>query len=135
MGVLLFIIAVILVGLLFGFSVLTEFVFNLITFRWKSGIKETNLFFERMAVSLDMFGNVACRRFLNLTMSKRKVTLFGEYGQTVSYVLGMLARQEQLTWLGKFVVWLLNLIDTDHCEKAIESQRIQDLKALDRLNG
>lgn len=135
MGILLFIVAVVLVSALFGLSVLTEIAFNIITFRWKSGLKETNIFFERMAVSLDMFGNVSCRRFLQLTMTNKPIYLFGEYGQTVSYILGMNSRINNLTWFGKFIVWVLDKIDKNHCEKAIESQRIQDLKAIERLEN
>ena len=133
MGFILFLIAVILVGLLFVLSVLIEVVFNIITLKWKTGLKESNYFFERMAVSLDMFGNVACRRFLQLTMTKKGLVKFGEYGQTVSYVLGMSVND--LTWFGKFIVWVLDKIDKDHCNKAIEAQRLQDLKAIERLNG
>ena len=133
MGVLLFFIAVILVGALFIISVLTEVIFNIITFKWKTGLKESSYFFERMAVSLDMFGNVACRRFLQLTMTKKGLVKFGEYGQTVSYVLGM--SEKDLTLFGRFIVWVLDKIDKDHCQKAIESQRLQDLKAIERLNA
>ena len=135
MGVLLFFIAVILVGALFIISVLTEVIFNIITFKWKTGLKESNYFFERMAVSLDMFGNVACRRFLQLTMTKKGVVSFGEYGQTVSYVLGMSYNVKDLSLFGRFIYWVLDLIDKDHCNKAIESQRLQDLKAIERLNA
>lgn len=85
-----------------------------------------------MAVSLDMFGNVVNARFLQLTMTKKGGYLFGEYGQTVSFVLGMNARTKKLTWFGRFIVWVLDKLDKNHCEKAIESQRIQDLKAVNR---
>lgn len=135
MGFILFIVAVVLVSALFIIGVLTEILFSIITLRWKKGIKEANKFFLRMAVSLDMFGNVVNARFLQLTMTKKGGYLFGEYGQTVSFVLGMNARTKKLTWFGRFIVWVLDKLDKNHCEKAIESQRIQDLKALKRLNG
>lgn len=135
MGFILFFIAVILVGTLFIVSVLVEVVFNIVTFKWKTGLKESDVFFERMAVSLDMFGNVSCRRFLQLTMTKKGLVKFGEYGQTVSYILGMSALSNDLTLFGRFIVWILDKLDKDHCNKAIESQRVQDLKAIERLNA
>lgn len=135
MGVLLFIVAVILVSALFIVGVLTEVIFSIVTLRWKKGLKEANNFFLRMAVSLDMFGNVVNARFLQLTMTKKPIYLFGEYGETVSFVLGMNAKVNNLTWFGRFIVWVLDKLDKDHCKKAIDSQRIQDLKALKRLNG
>ena len=46
--------------------------------------------------------------------------MFGNPDETISSVLGKNQRDNTLTLLGKLIVWVLNMVDENHSEKAIE---------------
>ncbi len=77
----------------------------------------------RMAKSIDQFGNVVCEHLFNVTLIKKGGYKFGNEDVTISHVLGMNKKINTLTITGKLLSDLLNLIEKDHVEKAIEYER------------
>ena len=74
----------------------------------------------RMAKSIDQLGNVVCEHFFNVTLIKKNGYKFGNEDVTISHVLGMNEKADTLSFAGKMLAWLLNTIDKDHNQKAIE---------------
>ena len=86
----------------------------------------------KTAIDLDKFGNRNFRTFLNVTMTKPKVKMwdserfmiiepykFGNVNETISSALGKNQRDGTLSWFGKFIAFVLDKIDKDHCKKSI----------------
>jgi len=82
---------------------------------------DTYLF--QIAKSIDQHGNVVCAELFNLTLIKRKGYKFGDMDKTISYALGRNAETKTLTYLGKKVCKLLDIIEKDHVKKAVEYER------------
>jgi len=76
--------------------------------------------FGDLAISIDMAGNVLLRRPMNLWLKKDNGYKFGNTKDTISYVLGKNEESKTLTQFGRSVCWLLNLLEKDHCKKAVE---------------
>lgn len=91
------------------------FVFQVVTTLFKS----INKYLFTIAKSIDQLGNVVCADLLNYTMIKGGYR-FGNEDVTISHVLGMNKKLNTLTYTGKLLSKLLNLIEKDHVEKAIE---------------
>ncbi|MCZ2338182.1 MAG: hypothetical protein LC127_08260 [Chitinophagales bacterium] len=80
----------------------------------------SNRYLFKIAKSIDQLGNVVCESFFNLILIKDdSLSPFGNEDKTISTVLGLNKRLNNLTWLGKALERLLNLIDKNHVEKAI----------------
>jgi hypothetical protein len=77
----------------------------------------------QIAKSIDQHGNLVCAELFNLTLIKRKGYRFGDMDKTISYALGRNAETKTLTYLGKKVCNLLNVIEKDHVKKAVEYER------------
>ena len=67
MGLILFIVSLILVGIVTAISFVVTPIYYIITFKWKNGSKQLNKWFGLMALSFDQFGNVTCKKVLDLT--------------------------------------------------------------------
>jgi hypothetical protein len=74
----------------------------------------------RMAKSIDQFGNVVCEHLFNATLIKKNGYKFGNEDVTISHVLGKNEQTGTLSLLGRLLSRLLNRIDKDHNQKAIE---------------
>jgi len=72
-----------------------------------------------LAKSIDMAGNVLLRKPMNMWLKKEDGYQFGNPKETISYVLGMNELYHKLTGAGRSLCWILNLIDKNHCQKAI----------------
>ena len=82
----------------------------------------TTKFFVGIAIALDQVGNVAFGGFFNWLFLKDPVTFaFGNTHETVSEVLGWNQTVENLNRKGKLMVSILNVIEKDHCLKAMTS--------------
>jgi len=92
------------------------FIFKIIVTLFK-GI---NRYLFTIAKSIDQLGNVVCADLFNYTMIKKKGYKFGNEDVTISHVLGMNEKTNTLSFAGKGLAWLLNTIDKDHNQKAIE---------------
>jgi hypothetical protein len=154
MGFILFIISVILTSLFFAVSLVFNPIYYIITFKWKTGVKQLNNYFKRLAISIDQFGNGATSEILNKILLKRSSEEFipsyklnqefiderdifgfpfGDMDLTVSYVIGVNKYLNNLTLIGKLIERILNLLDRNHVEKALESQYQSDRKSRKRL--
>lgn len=132
MGLVLFCIAVILTTILTFVSFVFTPIYYIVTFKWKKGLNELDRWFFKLALSVDQFGNVSCAKFLQVTMSKSGHK-FGNEDDTVSYVLGRLKYQDDLTWFGRVVVLILDVIENDHVEMAVDKKIEADKEATKRL--
>ena len=77
-------------------------------------------YFKSSAVSLDRFGNFEFRTLFNLTLKKKGGYEFGNFEETISSALGKNQRNGTLTRTGKVLVWILDLIEKEHCKKSIK---------------
>ena len=93
-------------------------VYSLITFRLS--LKQLGRYWFVMAVSVDQLGNVVMGTLFNDILIRKYGHKFGDEDQTVSMVLGVNKKMGTLTKLGKLIADILNFIDKDHVEKAIE---------------
>ena len=77
-------------------------------------------YFRSTAVNIDRFGNREFRALFNKMLIKENGYKFGDIRETISSVLGKNQRDDTLSKWGKVLVWILDLIDKNHCEKSIE---------------
>lgn len=76
-------------------------------------------YFRSTAVNIDKFGNREFRKLWNLTLRTENGYKFGNPDETISSALGKNERDGTLSKAGKVLVWILNVIDKDHCKKSI----------------
>lgn len=136
MGLILFIVSLILVGLVTAISFVVTPIYYIVTLKFISGSKQLDKWFGLMALSFDQFGNVTCSKVLNLTMlnkhPERLPMGFGDEDDTVSYVLAINEKRDTLSLFGKFIVKVLNFLDKNHMDKAINNKREKDEDAVFR---
>lgn len=77
----------------------------------------TAQFFKAMAISVDLFGNVAYSGLFNRYLLIDGKYLFGSPYETISEVLGWAQHYNDLTKGGKILVSILDFLDKNHCEK------------------
>ena len=78
-------------------------------------------YFKSSAVNLDRFGNSEFRTLFNLTLRKKEGYKFGNMEETISSALGKNQQNGTLTRTGKALVWILDLLDRNHCKKSIKT--------------
>lgn len=77
-------------------------------------------YFLSIAITVDILGNIVCASVFNLVLIKQSSAhKFGVERKTVSKVLGYNELHGTLTKLGRGLVAILNLIEENHCQKAI----------------
>nr|DAU65239.1 MAG TPA: hypothetical protein [Caudoviricetes sp.] len=76
-------------------------------------------YFRYSAINIDKFGNSEFRTLFNLALITKEGYKFGNANETISSTLGKNEIAGTLSFVGRALVWLLNLIDKDHCKKAI----------------
>jgi hypothetical protein len=81
-----------------------------------------NKYWKSIALSIDQLGNVICQHLFNLTLIKKDGYKFGDMDQTISYVLGRNWVDGTLTQTGALLSRILNRLDKDHLDKAIEKE-------------
>ena len=90
----------------------------MITF--KLSFKKLGNYWFIMAISVDQLGNVVMSSLFNDILIKKYGHKFGDEDETVSMVLGVNKATGTLTKLGKLIADILNKIEHNHVEKAIE---------------
>lgn len=93
------------------------------TFKWKSGIKQLNLWFYEQALIVDIYANVMLGAPMNYFMVKKGSDYFpfgGRDRDTLSYVIAMNQQRGTLSRHGRFWAWFLDFVDKDHLNKAIK---------------
>ena len=106
--------------LLFPLGLLITFVINLYKRRWKFSFKRLDRQFLSIATSVDTSGNVICKDLFNLVLIQKGGYQFGNRKETISSALGKNQRDNTLTKAGKFVVFVLDKIEDNHCLKSID---------------
>lgn len=120
MGVLWFIVSLLLSPIILPIGMIFGFYKKCVNNSFKQAVKDIDNKFMSLAVSVDKFGNVACAELFNSVLIKRSKFLFGNHRQTISHVLGVNARSNNLTVTGRYLVKVLDTIDTNHSVKSIE---------------
>jgi hypothetical protein len=102
--------------LLFVVSVVLYFVLTIINFF----LVRSKDYFLDTAATVDRYGNRDLRKLWNSTLIRKESQHhFGNIDETISSVLGKNQREKTLTYTGKFLAWILDTIDKDHCKKSI----------------
>jgi hypothetical protein len=74
-----------------------------------------------IALGIDQLGNVICAKLFNLTLIyPSSIHKFGNEDETISGVIGKNKRLNTLTFVGRLLDMLLDIIDKNHSIKAIE---------------
>lgn len=119
-GLFLFLVSTILALVLYPIG----FIYSTLTHIFRFGWVETDKYLFRCAIATDQHGNTFLAKLFNDTLIKSKngVTSykFGYQKETISSVLGKNKVLGTLTKLGKFLDWILHILDTDHSIKSIE---------------
>lgn len=110
-GILLTFTALILFMVLAPFGILWQVITNL---------KGVNKYFFKIAVCIDQSGNVVCSKLLDVVMIKSSGHKFGNEDETISSVIGKNHQSNTLTYCGWGLYHLLNKIEKNHSENAIE---------------
>lgn len=112
MGFFLLVISIVLAILLFPIG----WLYTIVTLRAKPN--RLNDYAKAIAISIDQLGNVVLSNLFNDILIKRGGYPFGDPDETISKVLGVNKRLNNLTHLGKWLSNTLNKIDPYHVEKA-----------------
>jgi len=92
-----------------------------ILFSKELGMKDLKKYFEGIAVSYDQTANAENGILYNdIMITKMSLNVFGFPDETLSSVFGKNKRSKTLTKFGSIWSTLLNKIEKDHVEKAIE---------------
>lgn len=119
MGFILYIISVCLQIILIPIGVVYGLCYSFYDTHIIDGFKHANSKFKKMAIGTDVYGNVYMEELLNTTLiTKSALHKFGEYGITISAVLGHNQYHNTLTGTGKAIAFILDKIEKDHCLKA-----------------
>tara|TARA_R110000824_G_scaffold308292_3_gene495804 strand:+ start:180 stop:563 length:384 start_codon:yes stop_codon:yes gene_type:complete len=125
MGHVLLIIAIFLLYLLLPVTYLYMVIRTLVSRKPKKFLK---LWAGKTARSLDVLFNVIGADMLTDILIKEGGYKFGNKKETISSVIGKNHRIDTLTVFGKFLRWLLDKIEKDHCRDAINDELSNTLK-------
>jgi hypothetical protein len=115
MGFLLFIISLVLRRVLEPFMYLYGSIVALYKGEWSQ-------YNQDLAISIDQYGNGLSRYLFNqVLLKKNPVHKFGNIDETISSVIGKNKIAGTLTWLGKIVDIMLELLDQNHSINAIDN--------------
>ena len=116
MGLILFIVAIVLMFLVYPIGY--AFMWFKALFTWN--LKELNTFHLKLAIEIDELGNLMFKDLFNITLKTKDGYKFGNDEETVSSCLGKNKQLGTLTWLGYYLALLLNRVDKNHVEKSIK---------------
>lgn len=119
----LFIVSIILTILLFIPNIL-HFLYS---FRWGSVIRRTQVYFLSSALAIDIMDNTMYKNLLNDWFIKKNSYKFGVRGESVSSALGKNQCIKGLTYLGRGLASVLDIIQKDHCWISINDQIYYDV--------
>ena len=114
MGFILFIIASIL-KLVIG---IIAYIFGAINSLFN---RQWNSWHFDLAQAKDQYGNALCKYFFNVLLITKEGYPFGNIDETISSVLGKNKAKNTLTLTGKFIAWVLDKLEKNHVENAIDN--------------
>lgn len=126
----LFIVSIILAVLLFIPSVIHA-IYDAI--RFGSLQRRINYYFLSSAVAIDIMCNTAFSNLLNGWFLMKGGYHFGKRGETVSSALGKNQLLNKLTYLGKGLASILDLIQKDHCYISIDDNTYYSLPKVTKV--
>ncbi|WP_209404265.1 NUDIX domain-containing protein [Pseudozobellia sp. WGM2] len=128
-GALLFLISIVLIlvtgPLGFVYGILHTFV--------TKGIRGIGEFFLKIAISVDQLGNVLMQHLLNVLWMKRGGYKFGNRDETISSALGRNKKLGTLTWQGRLIDKILDIIDPNHSLNSIDYYIEPSQNIIDKL--
>ncbi len=81
-------------------------------------------FFRSTALSIDHYANYEFRTLFNAVLIKTDAPVkFGNFYQSISYVLAVNKGWAMLTETGRWVVWIVELADPGHFDKTLDEYR------------
>ena len=83
--------------------------------------KETNKYHMRLAIAKDQYGNALCSFLFNDTLIKKNGYKFGNIDETISSVIGKNKELGTLTYLGRILDMILDVFDSNHSLKSIDT--------------
>lgn len=83
--------------------------------------KTLNKYWLQNAIALDVFGNYSYRTTWNLLFKKNNGYAFGNQNETISSALGKNQRDNTLSFFGKIMCWILDILEKNHCKNAIKN--------------
>ena len=86
---------------------------------WKH---KSQKYLHSIAYTIDQSGNVIAANLFNALLIKSDVVGFGDPDETISSCIGRHKLAKNLTIIGKFLDFILDLIDPGHTVKLIEKQ-------------
>ena len=104
------------------------FIYSIVVALYKNkffaeGLPNINNKFKRLSTAVDIYGNVACSELFNHILIKKNTNhLFGHYGETISFVIGMNKVENTLSKTGVVLDKILDFFDKNHSIKAIENE-------------
>lgn len=122
MGVLLYIVSLIISIILLPLG-FVYMIFKMIYKQrfFQEGLPAINQKFLKLATAVDIYGNVACSELFNDTLIKKEsIDRFGNYGETISSVIGKNKIKNTLTKTGKILDYILDFFDPNHSIKSIK---------------
>lgn len=135
MGFILFIVAIVLTSFVSVLSLVFTPIYYISTLKWKSGLKELNKWFYKVALSIDQTGNVLCAKTLQALLTKPLGAFqFGDEDDTVSYIIARNKNRNTLTAFGRFNGWILDKLEKNHLDNAIKNKIIKDHEAKKRID-
>lgn len=100
---------------------------NVILVARKSGtrgwLKSMGKYFSKTAVHIDVFAADEFMTLWNTVLVKRNGGLFKGNGKTISYHLGLNQISDTLTMFGKFIAWICDALDKNHCYNAYMKEK------------
>lgn len=122
MGIILYIVSLIISVILLPIGFI-YMIFKMIYKRkfFQEGLPAINQKFKKLATAVDIYGNVACSELFNdILIKKESVDRFGNYGETISSVIGKNKLTNTLTNTGKILDAVLDFFDPNHSIKSIK---------------
>ena len=128
-GALLFVISIVLILITGPLG----FIYGILHSLFKQGFKGTGEFFLKIAISVDQLGNVLMQHLLNLLWMKPGGYKFGNRDETISSALGRNKKLGTLTWQGRFIDKILDIIDPNHSLNSIDYYIEPTANIIDKL--
>lgn len=124
MGFLLFILSNLLGLLLLPLGIIWGLISEFHGHRWRSGLRDADAKFLKLATAIDKYGNIVCAELFNTLLIKScSLYKFGNPTDTISKVIGMNIFLGTLSWEGKLLNRVLDYFDPGHSTKAAFGQK------------
>lgn len=90
--------------------------------RWGNTKRRISYYFRNSALTIDIAANTLFDQMLNDWFLRRSGYYFGKKGETISSALGKNQCINGLTWFGKGLASILDLLEKDHCWISIDEE-------------